>query len=746
MNTERPDNDDDVAGATGAAEPDDDGRDGTRPSPDSSRDTRGTPGSEESQDQEDAGAREGDAVADDAPGVDAARAPGADEAKAPEPDAARTPETDKAQAQEPDTARTPEADDIQASAPDDAQAPETDDVPAAEAGDEPAAEADEEARPPGPDDVKATGPDDVKATGPDDGSATGPDEVKATGQDQVRAPEAGGEPAAEADDVQPRKQGPKPDAVTVPETDDVQPQEQGPKPDAMTVPEADGVRALGPDAAGPPEGSSGDAGGDARLVPRPSRRRSPAVIASVAVAVLLAGGGGAYLAASAGGGPGGGTGAGAQAENATPPPLALDGYSSPGAPNGVAPGEPDPNGVTYKAAGALPQGPGSAAVHWPRDEVTEADVVRLADALGLDGPPVAEGGAWRIGGGDGQGPGLQVNREAPGTWTFHRHAPGTDNCRSTTVCAEAPATGSDTPVSDKPVSEDAAKKAAAPILKAVGQGSAKVEAGLVLGARRVVNADPVVGGMPTYGWPTGVTVGAQGDVVAANGQLTAPEKGAAYPVLSAERTLALMNGAQDISPRAGIGGCASPVPLEGERAAAPCEEAPGAPPREPITVEDAVFGLASHSVGTRPALVPAWLFEVRAPGARDSHTVTYPAIDPRYLGAAAPEGRPSPPPSEPGDRPGTRDVRVEGYTAEGRELTVSFTGGVCADYTAKAVETPGEVTVTVTERPWKDKVCILIAKVQHRTVQLEEPLGDRRVVGTDGRAVPLEKPGARLPR
>ncbi|MEV7997327.1 hypothetical protein AB0O67_37270 [Streptomyces sp. NPDC086077] len=477
--------------------------------------------------------------------------------------------------------------------------------------------------------------------------------------------------------------------------------------------------------------------GGAQRAPGAARRRSPAVIASVAAAVLLAGGGGAYLAASAGGG----TGSGAPAGNATPPPLALDGYSSSGAPNGIAPGEPDPNGVTYKADGTLPQGPGSAAVHWPRGEVTEEDVVQLAGALGLDGTPVAEGTAWRIGGRDGQGPSLQVNREAPGTWTFHRYNPGTDNCRSFTVCAKGPATGS-----EERVNESAARKAAAPILKAVGQDSAKVQAGLVMGAQRVVNADPVVGGLPTYGWPTGVTVGAQGDVVAASGQLTAPQKGATYPVLSAERTLELMNGAQETAPRAGIGGCASPVPLEGEQESTPCGDAPSAPRREQIAVENAVFGLASHSVGTRPALVPAWLFEVRAPGAQDSFTVTYPAIDPKYLSSAPPEGQPSPRPSEPGAGPSTRDVRVEGYTAEGRELTVSFTGGVCADYTAKAAEAPGEVTVTVTEKPWKDKVCILIAKVQHRTVQLEQPLGDRKVVGTDGKAVPLEKPGARLPR
>ena len=55
------------------------------------------------------------------------------------------------------------------------------------------------------------------------------------------------------------------------------------------------------------------------------------------------------------------------------------------------------------------------------------------------------------------------------------------------------------------------------------------------------------------------------------------------------------------------------------------------------------------------------------------------------------------------------------------------------------------VTVTVTETPWPDKVCILIAKVYDRTVRLDKPLGDREVVDADGAKVPQEKPGARLP-
>ncbi|MYR40534.1 hypothetical protein GTW67_00520, partial [Streptomyces sp. SID5910] len=136
---------------------------------------------------------------------------------------------------------------------------------------------------------------------------------------------------------------------------------------------------------------------------RPERRRPPAVaVASVAAAVLLVGAGGAYLATSASGsGSDGGTTSGAPGDD-TPPPLALDGYRapSPGGPdgggtNGIAPGEPNPYGVTYRADGPLPEGPGSAPVYGAKGEVGEAEVARLAEALGIDGAPRLQGEAWK---------------------------------------------------------------------------------------------------------------------------------------------------------------------------------------------------------------------------------------------------------------------------------------------------------------------------------------------------------------
>ncbi|WP_420791015.1 hypothetical protein [Streptomyces sp. NRRL S-1314] len=466
----------------------------------------------------------------------------------------------------------------------------------------------------------------------------------------------------------------------------------------------------------------------------PGRRRTPALVVSVAAAVLLVGGGGAYLAAGAGGeSGGGGTTPGANGD-ATPPPLALDGYSESG-PNGIAPGEPNPYGATYRADGTLPEGPDAAPVFHARGQVTEQQVVALAEALGVEGEPVAEGGSWRIGGQDGSGPTLRVEQQAPGTWSFSRNIPGGDNCKGATC--KAPTGGAGVTA----VSEAAAKKAAAPVLKAVGQDDAKLDASQVLDGSRVVNADPVVGGLPTYGWTTGVVVGAGGEVVGGSGRLAQPVKGDEYPVMDAREALDAMNGAPGAGDRVEIGGCATPVPLDGEQQREePC--APAAkeqPAGDTVSVDEAVFGLAAHSVGGEPALVPSWLFEVRPAGSDNPITVTHPAVEPRFLAA----------PSGPGDErtsgPATREVEVQGYRAEGDELTVTFEGGVCADYQATASESGGEVTVRVTETPWPDKVCIMIAKQYEQTLRLDAPLGDRQVVTADGEPVPLHKGGARLP-
>ncbi|QGV81013.1 hypothetical protein [Streptomyces ficellus] len=467
----------------------------------------------------------------------------------------------------------------------------------------------------------------------------------------------------------------------------------------------------------------------------PRRRRSQFAVASVAAAVLLAGGGGAYFATAASDGDdrrGGVPAAG----GTKPPPLALDGHTESGTGPGIAPGEPDPGGVVYRASGELPEGPASARVYRPQGTVGATEVARLAKALGVAGTPTLAGTAWKVGPDkDGTGATLQVERQAPGVWTFGT-APVGDNCLKGKDCPSTSVMPPDGPgggQGGRPVSEEAAKRAAAPVLEALGQQDADLDATQVMGAVRVVNADPVVGGLPTYGWSTGIQVAADGSLSGGSGRLKAPAKSHEYPVIGAAEALKQLNAGTGDG-RVGIGGCATPAPLEdsGTKPVAPCE--PGtAAPKETVTITGAVFGLASHYTAGRPALVPSWLFEVAPKGDAPRSVITHPAVAPEHLAPAPPPAKP-----DPTDSPGKAPRQVESYGMDGKILTARFWGGVCSKYTVKAEESATQIRLTVTETPVEPgKVCILIAKEVTGTVTLDQPVGDRQVVdAASGERVP----------
>ncbi|MET7364269.1 hypothetical protein ABZS61_00315 [Streptomyces sp. NPDC005566] len=474
----------------------------------------------------------------------------------------------------------------------------------------------------------------------------------------------------------------------------------------------------------------------------PRRRRSPLAVASVAAAVLLVGGGGLYWASNTPGEAGPGLGP----DPGSPPLLSLNiaadsGPSAP--PQGIAPGEPDPHGggTVYRASGDLPEGPDKAAVHRAAGTVTSAEVARLAKALGVQGTPRADGTAWKVGvDGDGSGPILRVTEQAPGTWTFARYSPGgPDACESVSVCSKdaAPGTGTGSPVSEK-----AAKAAAVPVLKAVGQGGAALDARQVMGSVRVVNADPEVGGLPTYGWSTGIQVGAGGEVVGGSGQLKGLEKGDTYPVIGADEALKQLNAENRRNAKPSVGGCASPVPLEGDPSSPKtgCASRSGAPVATTMTVDKAVLGLAAQYVDGEQTLVPSWIFSVRPDGGGPGSTVTQVAVDPDYLAKKdGTEPAPEPtkdPGTDPGDATGS-GRQVISYSADGRTLDVTFWGGVCNTYAAHAEESGSTVRVTVTEsEPEPGKACIMIAKELTRTVTLDAPLDGRKVLDASGATVP----------
>ncbi|MCX4777886.1 hypothetical protein [Streptomyces sp. NBC_01264] len=501
----------------------------------------------------------------------------------------------------------------------------------------------------------------------------------------------------------------------------------------MTSEHPDGLEA--PDGAGTPEVPATP--GASRV----TRRRPVWVVGSIAAAVLLTGGGTAYLASTA-------HGEGRTGDSAASAPRAA--AATPPGP-GIAPGEPDPSGggVTYTADVPLPDGPATAPAFAASGEVTSAEVARLATALGISGAPRLVGETWQAGeAADGSGPRLTVNLKAPGTWNFSRFQVGGtgDDCvRGKDTCGPATlpqdlgqehgGTGG------TPVSEEAAKAASAPVLAAVGQGAAALDARIAQGSVRLVTADPVIDGLRTQGWSTRVGVGADSQVVSGSGELKAPARAAEQPVIGAVDALARLNdksrgsGAKDPGPS----GCATSVPLtpdtpDGATDTLPCNPEPR--PMKPTrteSVKGAELGLVPGTVDGARGLVPAWLFEVAGKGGAPGHTVAQPAA---LTGETPPVDLPTPvdPPAKGQAVPGFS------YASADRTLTVNFWGGVCSTYALEVREQPESVMVKITDTPNKPgQVCILIAKEMTVTGTLQQPLGDRKVIdATNGKAVPRQ--------
>ncbi|MDX2705077.1 hypothetical protein PV350_19755 [Streptomyces sp. PA03-6a] len=438
------------------------------------------------------------------------------------------------------------------------------------------------------------------------------------------------------------------------------------------------------------------------------RHRSPWVMSTVAVAVLAAGGGGAYWASSSaeGGVPRASGGSG----NDAPEPLELDAATG-------------GTGAELTVRGDLPDGPSSAAVQRPGN-VSRAAVERLARALGVPGTVKSDHGVWKAGGTpDGGGPVLRVNKDAPGTWAYSYYG-------------AAPRKGRAPAQDDLAVPSAEALRKAAPVFAALGLKGARTDASEVSGVLRTVTADPRVAGLPTHGWRSAVQVASDGLLVTGYGMMAPLTRGDTYPVVSAKQALKLL-GRPGTGGDLGIGDCPTVVPKP--------SRAPGDDPtlpqvlpcvptaHRPMEVRKAEFGLSAQFVAGRQALVPSWLFEVAQEGVTRTSVLAQTAVDPAYVRG----GTASPAPSGT-SAPAAGTAKVESYRAEGTELTLRFWGGVCSDYTASADGAGAVVKVKVTAvEKEPGKACIMIAERFSRTVRLDTPLGDRKVVDlSDGSTVP----------
>lgn len=495
--------------------------------------------------------------------------------------------------------------------------------------------------------------------------------------------------------------------------------------------------------------------------PQPHRRRL--TVASVATAVLLAGGGGAYWASMAA--EPADDAARASHRAPEPPPLVLDGLGTtesgdaPG--SGIAPGEPNPNSPVLEAEGELPRGPGSAAVFRPDGDLTRAEVQAIADALQVKGTPERQDGRWRVGGGDGSGPLLTVNDSRGGaSWSYVRHRPaGDDLCgkpksdgpRTLPAPCPGPQAGGNAPSREgEPVTADKAKAAVKPVLEPLHLERAELDASSTHDALRVVNAQPRAGGLPVENWTSSFTVDSAGTLVRGHGRLGDLVKGAVYPVMTAGETLKALNKHRGGQPP--VRSCdAGPAdgPRQGDAEIGgypkaddvlPCVQPgtgdAGDAGERTATVTGAVFGLAAEYSQGKPVLVPAWTYRVRQQGAGGTYEVSFPAVEREYLRTPGAGGEDTP------VSPGGDGQAPVSYTADGRTLTVTFWGGVCHDYRATAQEKGDTVAVGVTADRSAEpkKPCIMVAKKQRVTVQLDKPLGDREVVDArNGEELPRKK-------
>ena len=422
----------------------------------------------------------------------------------------------------------------------------------------------------------------------------------------------------------------------------------------------------------------------------------------------------------------------------------------------------------YALVGSLPQGRPDDAPAWtlPGGAGPAGPVARLASALG-EGTPTRQGDGWRAGG-------LSVSGEPGRSWWWSpcgadaiaKGAPDTAVSSSAACAVDTPgavgvgtvSSGTATTVDPAPSgpsavsggssgsagsgtapapppstlspplppptpTEDAVRRAAAPVLEALGLSDADVQAFPGGGSATV---RPTVGGREVSGLATTVSVGADGHVVGASGWLAEPLRADAYPLVTAKEAF------DHLPPMARVLSCA--VTPEGG-----CKE-PG-----PLEVTGAHLGLTVAALREGgQVLVPAWLFEVKG----DHEPVAAVAVQEKYLpqddpAASEPAIDPGTPESIPPALPSRMPLSFDGASAgSGSSVVVQYGDSSSCPHTGvthDVKEDDTTVYVFLQADPMAtDQVCTTDYVGVKVTVDLQAPLGDRTVVdGTTGKPVAL---------
>lgn len=279
----------------------------------------------------------------------------------------------------------------------------------------------------------------------------------------------------------------------------------------------------------------------------------------------------------------------------------------------TAPGQP------YKLTGTLPAGTPDDQPLWRLRGATADDAQAVAAALQLKGTPTRIKGGWALRDGDNR---LIVRDD--GNWSYGMDcSPDTPiadedvnvGCASTSGVAVGSTDGSDpTPVPSYPPgpSDADARAVAGQLFERLGltNPTLVVYSGDPMST---VQASPPVNGVASSGWTTTVQVDGSGDVVTADGWLASPDRGADYPVISAQEAFDLLQA----QPRPELMLCAQRP-----------DGKPGCADIPPTEVTGASLGVMLDQDNGNPVLVPAWLFSIKG----QDDPVTQIAIDPSFLG------------------------------------------------------------------------------------------------------------------
>lgn len=298
------------------------------------------------------------------------------------------------------------------------------------------------------------------------------------------------------------------------------------------------------------------------------------------------------------------------------------------------------------------------------------------------------------------------------------------------------------PVPTTPVPKATVLAAARPVIDALGlsDSDAVVETTPYGGS---VTVPATIGGVLAHGFATRIDVAPDGELTNAGGLLATPERGDAYPLITAQQAFAAL------PPRVIAALC--PIGPDGK----------GCLPPEPVEVTGATLGLSLQPLRSGgQVLVPSWLFALKG----SAELVPVVAVQPKYLDTGDepvptdpgtdPGAKPSTDPGtepDPGSSPGQVDPAAPQETfsfhqafrgAQTDSVVVQYgDSGSCPRENVRsfAKESADQVVVYLEADAFPPGIaCTDDYRPVEVVVPLQAPLGDRTVIdGASGKPVPV---------